>query len=178
MVMEQKIQAAVDYGIDCFIFDWYMYEDGPFLNRCLDEGFLNSKNVAKIKFALMWANHDWLDIHPYTRGSEPKLLYPGKVSVQKFEEIGDLLIAKYFTQPNYWLIDGRAYFSIYDIQKFIEGFGSITAAKAAMERLNQKAVAAGLKGIHWNMVAWGRPILPVEWLPLYQYCGEQYSGQF
>jgi hypothetical protein len=51
---------------------------------------------------------------------------------------------------------------VYDIQKFIEGFGSIAATKAAMERLNKKAVAAGLKDIHWNMVAWGQPILPVE----------------
>ena len=30
-VMAQKINAAADNGIDCFIFDWYMYEDGPFL---------------------------------------------------------------------------------------------------------------------------------------------------
>jgi len=79
-VMEQKIKAASGYGIDCFIFDWYMYEDGPFLNRCIDEGFLKAKNVSKIKFALMWANHDWVEIHPYTRGTKQKLLYPGKVS--------------------------------------------------------------------------------------------------
>ena len=36
-VMAKKIEAAVSHGIDCFIFDWYMYEDGPFLNRCIDE---------------------------------------------------------------------------------------------------------------------------------------------
>ena len=47
----------------------------------------------------------------------------------------------------------------------MEGFGSIEATKAAMERLNQKAIAAGLKGVHWNLVAWGRPILPVEKVP-------------
>ena len=75
-VMALKIDAAADNGIDCFIFDWYMYEDGPFLNRCIDEGFLNAPNNRKIQFALMWANHDWIDIHPYTRGTEKKLLYP------------------------------------------------------------------------------------------------------
>ena len=161
-VMEQKIQAASDYGVDCFIFDWYMYEDGPFLNRCIDEGFLKAKNTSKIKFALMWANHDWVEIHPYKRGTPQKLLYPGKVSAKRFDEIGDLLISQYFIKPNYWKIDGKPYFSVYDIQKFIEGFGSIDATKVAMERLNKKAIAAGLKGIHWNMVAWGQPILPVE----------------
>lgn len=164
-VMEQKIQAASDYGIDCFIFDWYMYNDGPFLNQCLDDGFLNAKNNSKIKFALMWANHDWVDIHPYTRGTGQKLLYPGKVTPQRFDEIGDLLIREYFTKPNYWKIDGKAYFSIYDIQKFMESFGSIEATKVAMKRLDEKAKAAGLKGIHWNMVTWGRPVLPVEKVP-------------
>ncbi|MEN8158096.1 MAG: glycoside hydrolase family 99-like domain-containing protein, partial [Bacteroidota bacterium] len=29
--MAQKIDAAVDHGVDVFLFDWYMYEDGPFL---------------------------------------------------------------------------------------------------------------------------------------------------
>ena len=165
VVMSQKIDAASKYGIDCLIFDWYMYEDGPFLNRCLDEGFLKAKNASKIKFAFMWANHDWEDIHPYTKGAPHKLLYPGKVSAKRFDEISDQLVSQYFTQPNYWKIDGKAYFSIYDIQKFMDGFGSIEATKAAMQRLNNKAVAAGLKGVHWNIVAWGRPILPVEKVP-------------
>jgi len=164
-VMAQKIEAASKYGVDCFIFDWYMYEDGPFLNQCIDDGFLKAHNVNKINFALMWANHDWTDIHPYTRGTAQQLLYPGKVTAKRFEEIGDLLVSQYFTLPNYWKIDGKAYFSIYDIQKFMEGFGSIAATKAAMVRLNDKAVAAGLKGIHWNIVAWGRPVLPVEKVP-------------
>ena len=164
-VMAQKIKAASDYGIDCFIFDWYMYENGPFLNRCLDEGFLKAKNSGKIKFALMWANHDWVDIHPYTSGTKQKLLYEGKVTAKRFDEIADLLVSQYFIRPNYWKIDGKAYFSVYDIQKFMDGFGSIEAAKTAMNRLNDKAIAAGLKGVHWNLVAWGRPVLPVEKVP-------------
>jgi hypothetical protein len=164
-VMAKKIEAAVVHGIDCFIFDWYMYEDGTFLNRCIDEGFLKAKNTETLKFALMWANHDWVNIHPYTRGAEQKLLYPGKVSQERFEEIGDFVIKEYFTKSNYWKIDGKPYFSIYDITKFVEGFGSIEATKAAMERMSQKAINAGLKGIHWNLVAWGNPILPFENAP-------------
>jgi hypothetical protein len=164
-VMAKKIEAAASHGIDCFIFDWYMYDDGPFLNRCIDEGFLNAPNCDSIQFALMWANHDWVNIHPYTRGAEQKLLYPGKVSPERFEEIGDFVIREYFTKANYWKIDGKPYFSIYDVKKFVESFGSLEATKAAMERMNKKAVQAGLKGIHWNLVAWGNPILPVENAP-------------
>jgi hypothetical protein len=165
IVMAQKIDAATDNGIDCFIFDWYMYEDGPFLNRCIDEGFLKAPNCERIKFGLMWANHDWVDIHPYTRGAEQKLLYPGKVTPKRFDEICDFVIKEYFVKPNYWKIDGKAYFSVYDVQKFVEGFGSMEATKDAMDRMREKAIAAGLKGVHWNLVAWGNPILPVEKAP-------------
>ena len=164
-VMAEKISAAVDNGIDCFIFDWYMYEDGPFLNQCIDDGFLKAENCNQIKFGLMWANHDWVDIHPYKLGTEQKLLYPGVVSPKRFDEICDFVIKEYFTRPNYWKIDGKAYFSVYDVQKFVNGFGSMEAAKAAMDRMRQKAIAAGLKGVHWNLVAWGSPILPGEKVP-------------
>lgn len=164
-VMAQKIDAAVDNGIDCFIFDWYMYEDGPFLNQFIDDGFLKAKNCERIKFGLMWANCDWVDIHPFTRGAEQKLLYPGKVSPKRFNEICDFVIKEYFTKANYWKIDGKAYFSVYDVQKFVDGFGSMEATKAAMNRMREKAIAAGLKGVHWNLVAWGNPILPVEKAP-------------
>jgi hypothetical protein len=163
--MAQKIEAAADNGIDCFIFDWYMYEDGPFLNRCIDEGFLKAKNCKRIKFGLMWANCDWVDIHPYTHDAGQKLLYPGKISPKRFDEICDFVIKEYFTRPNYWKIEGKAYFSVYDVQKFVEGFGSLEATKAAMDRMRKKAIAAGLKGVHWNLVAWGNPILPVEKAP-------------
>ncbi|HWK58540.1 MAG TPA: glycoside hydrolase family 99-like domain-containing protein [Parapedobacter sp.] len=165
-VMAKKIQTAVDHGVNCFIFDWYMYEDEPFLEKALDEGFLKAENTDKINFALMWANHDWMDIHPYTYGEEHKILYPGKVSPERFEEIGDHLIERYFQQANYLKIDGKPYFSVYDVQRFIEGFGTVEAAKAAMDRLRDKAVAAGLGGIHWNLVAWGAPILPGEEVPV------------
>lgn len=164
-VMEQKINAAVDHGVNCFIFDWYMFQDGPFLNQCIDSGFLRAANKDKIDFAIMWANHDWVDIHPYTRDTEQRLLYPGKVSPERFEEIGDLLIKQYFTQPNYLKVNGEPYFSVYDVQKFVEGFGSMEKTKEAMDRLREKAKAAGLKGVHWNLVAWGNPILPVEKAP-------------
>ena len=162
LVMEQKIDAAADHGIDVFIFDWYHYEDGPFLNRCLDKGFLQAKNTNRLKFSLMWANHDWIELFPYKRGTAQTTIYPGAVSPACYDAICDHLIKDYFTKPNYWLIDGKAYFSIYDVQKFVESFGSIDATCDAMNRLRNKAIAAGLKGVHWNLVAWGFPVLPVE----------------
>ena len=58
-VMAKKIDAAADHGINAFIFDWYWYENKPFLERCLNEGFLKAHNNHRLKFSLMWACHDW-----------------------------------------------------------------------------------------------------------------------
>lgn len=164
-VMKKKIQVAVNHGIDVFIFDWYNYNGKPFLNRCLDEGFLQAKNCRKIKFALMWANHNWQDLYPYTLGEKQDWLYSGKVTPESFDKIENKLIHDYFTQSNYWKIDGKAYFSIYDIHRFIESFGSLEATRKAMDQLREKAVKAGLKGVHWNLIAWDMPILPGQDAP-------------
>ena len=160
--MAQKIDAAADHGIDAFIFDWYYYDDGPFLDSPLDRGFLRARNNRRLKFALMWANHDWVDIHPYHRGAEQKVLYPGRVSPATFEKVGDHLIRDYFRRPNYWKIDGKPYFSFYELTKLRASFGSVGATRAALDRFRAKAVAAGLPGLHLNAVVWGQPILPGE----------------
>ena len=63
-VMSKKIRTAQEYGVDVFVFDWYYYDGGSYLQRALDEGFLPAVKGTKFKFALMWANHDWYDRHP------------------------------------------------------------------------------------------------------------------
>ena len=56
-------------GVNCFLLDWYWYEDGPFLQKCLERGYLKSSNKSKVKFAIHWANHNWVDIHPAIRST-------------------------------------------------------------------------------------------------------------
>ncbi len=160
--MAQKIDAAAKYGVDVFLFDWYYYDDGPFLERTIDEGFLQAENRDKIKFALMWANHDWVEIFPKHKDVPSSLIYPGKVTPETFDKICDLVIEKYFKQPNYWKIDGAPYFSIYELTKFAQNFGSFDATKAAIERFREKTKAAGFPDLHLNAVYWGRPVVPGE----------------
>jgi len=164
-VMEQKIAAAADHGIDAFIFDWYYYNDGPFLDCPIDLGFLKARNNARLKFAFMWANCDWQEIHPYRRGAERKVLYPGVVTPDTFDTICDRVIRSYFKHPSYWRIDGRPYFSFHEMTKLMKGFGSVAETRAALDTFRAKAVAAGLPGLHLNAVVWGRPILPGETKP-------------
>lgn len=160
--MEQKIDCAVEYGVDVFLFDWYYYDDGPFLERTIDDGFLFAQNREKIKFALMWANHDWVDIFPKHKDIPSPLLYPGKVTPETFDKICDLVIEKYFKQPNYWKINDSPYFSIYDLNQFAASFGSYEATKRAIERFREKTKAAGFPDLHLNAVYWMRPNIPGE----------------
>ena len=161
-VMEKKIDAAADHGVGAFIFDWYYYDDGPFLNNCLDKGYLNAANKDRVKFSLMWANHDWLELHPWKRGTPQTLLFPGKIAPDKFDKMCDHVIADYFLKPSYWRIDGRPYFSFYDLEKLMSNFGTVQATRAALDKFREKARTAGLPGLHLNAVVYNNPVLPGE----------------
>jgi hypothetical protein len=153
----KEIDLAADHGITCFIYDWYWYEDGPFLEAGLEQGFLKAPNRSRLKFGLMWANHDWLNIHPATFVNRPETLAPGKVSRAGFEGLTAHVVQAYFSQPNYWKIDGEPYFSIYEWKTFVDGLGGPGPAKEALEQLRTRTKAAGFPGLHLNVSAWGVP---------------------
>jgi hypothetical protein len=158
LAMAQKIDAAADNGIDAFIFDWYYYDAGSslladptpghwdgqkYLSTALENGFLKAANNSKLKFSLMWCNHDLGSVK-------------GAVKPQTFEEIMDYVIANYFKLPSYWKINGFPYFSIYQINTFIETYGNnYTKAAAAIELFRTKVKAAGFPDLHLNGVLFG-----------------------
>ena len=162
-VMEMKINAASKYGVDVFIYDWYYYNDGPFLEKGLENGFLKVKNNNKVRFALMWANHDWVDLFPRNpeTGTAP-LFYPGTITPETFDKMTDYIISAYFSQPTYWKVDGSPYFSIYELFKFVESMGGKEGAKVALEKFRAKTKKAGFRDLHLNAVVWGIQILPNE----------------
>lgn len=153
--MEKRIGAAAHAGLDAFIFDWYWYDDKPYLDRALDEAFLKAKNRRKIKFALMWANHDWHDIMPAEQGKEPPLIFHGAVDRKIFDHATDVIVKRYFSQPNYWKVGGKPYFSIYELWTLVKGLGGLEQTREALDAFRAKAKAAGLPGIHLNAVGWG-----------------------
>ncbi len=165
VAMAKKIDAAADHGIDAFIFDWYYYDDGLFLERGLEQGFLKAKNNNRMKFSLMWANHDWIDIHPISpekRKQGPDLLYPGKITQETWEKMTDYVISTYFKHPSYWAINGAPYFSVYDLSRFFDIFGSAEGTRRGIEAFRNKVKAAGFSDLHLNAVVWGRAVLPSE----------------
>ena len=148
-VMAQKIDAAADHGIDVFVFDWYFYDEenisgNKYLFQALEEGFLGADNNDRIKFAVMWCNHDLGNIAP------------GAVAPQTVDAMMDYVIEHYFKHPYYWKIDGCPYFSIYEVNSFLASFGNdYEKAAAAIARFREKVKQAGFKDLCLNGVLFG-----------------------
>ncbi len=153
--MEIKLDAAADHGVNVFIFDWYWYQNKPFLEDCLNKGYLKAKNRERVKFYLMWANHDWLDIFPLGRAGGGGKVFDGKVDRATFDAAVDHVIKDYFSQPSYYKIEGAPVFSIYELGTLIAGLGGMEATKAALDSFRAKTKAAGFPDLHLNGILWG-----------------------
>lgn len=158
----EQVTLAVDYGVDGFLFDFYWYEDGPYLNRALDEGFLRADNTEDVEFALMWANHELTDIFPFDPSQQrsPTRLKDGAISLTAFQSMARHVIHAYFTQPNYLRVDGKPWFSIYELGTLIAGLGGIEKTREALEWFEAESVRSGFPGLHLDVVIWGIGVLP------------------
>lgn len=158
----REIELAAAHGVNGFLYDWYWYEGNPFLEGALERGFLKADNRSKLKFALMWANHDWVNLFPHAAGTPLELMMPGAATRASFERMTDYFVEHYLHQPNYLLIDGAPYFSIYELGTFIKGIGGLDAARDALEAFRAKVKAAGFPDLHLNAIVWGVTVLPSE----------------
>lgn len=163
-VMEMQIQTALDYGVNVFIYDWYWYDNRPFLENCLNDGFLKARNNGDMKFYLMWANHnaDYL-WDKRNAGEVNEVIWRGSVTPAVFDEICDRTIETYFKRDNYYTIDGCPVYMIFEPDNFIRTFSSTDAAKQGVERFREKVKAAGFPDLHLQCVYWARG--NYDWLP-------------
>lgn len=161
-VMAGKIELAAASGLDAFLFDWYWYDGGPYLQRPLEEAFLPASRGGDVRFALMWANHDWLNIHPWKRATGPTELASGLVDAAEFERATDYLIERYFSHPQYLLFDGKPYLSIYELATLVRGLGGLDATADALQGLRRRVQNSGFPDVHLNVVGQEIPVLPQE----------------
>ncbi len=162
-VMQMQIEAATDHNVNLFIYDWYWYDRRPFLEQCLNDGFLGAKNRDKMKFFLMWANHNAVTLWDKRISSDlATVIWDAAIDRAEFERMAARLIDKYFLRPEYYRIGGKPVFMIYDVPNFVRGLGSLDAARGALDWLRAACVKRGLPGLHLMMTMWSEASLNVS----------------
>lgn len=148
---ERQIDLAADHGVNVFHVDWYWYENGPYLNRPLDEALLKASNNHRMKFGIMWANHDWKHIFPMPRSKEKAMLFPSEYDDNAMEALIRECIEKYFAHPRIWTIDGKPVVSVFDLNDMVGKIG-LEGAKRLFDRFDRRLHQAGLPGLHLNVM--------------------------
>ncbi|HEY1793184.1 MAG TPA: glycoside hydrolase family 99-like domain-containing protein [Opitutaceae bacterium] len=143
----REIDAAAGHGLTAWMIDWYWHDGVQFYHEQLEKGFLNAHNRARLKFAIMWANHDWKNVYPAKSPGEAAVLLPQTHSLEDFRRVTRYYIDHYFHQPNYWRIDGALVFGIFDLGKVIQYLGE-DGTKRALEEMRAAVRKAGLGELH------------------------------
>jgi hypothetical protein len=174
--MQQRIELASSSGLEFFMFDWYWYAElgntsdgGVFLDGALESGFLPAlKHMAAVnspasgfQFSLMWANQDWVDVHPAKAGfhgtgrksnatipRDVLLMFDGFMSPTVYSSAFDYIIANYMVHPNYKRLPtagsgGKdcAWFSFYLVEYLAQGVGGWQQAATALADFRARAAA-------------------------------------
>lgn len=169
-VMELQIEKAAEYGVNVFIYDWYWYDGRPFLEQCLDEGYLQAENNDKVKFYLLWANHDATYLWDRRNSHLDNVVWSGAADEKQFDIITDRVIKNYFSHPSYYKINNKPVFMIYDLVNFIRGLGGVDGAKNGIELFRNKVKAAGFDGLELQLCVWSENSVDIHSLD------ENYSG--
>ncbi len=154
-VMEFQIKEALRHGVNVFIYDWYWYDRRPFLEQCLNEGFLGAPNNEDMKFYLMWANHDAGYTWDKRHSDCSEVIWLGSQPREEFERVCRRVIDQYFTRPNYYKIGGCPVFMIYDVMNLMKGLGGVDKTREAIEYFRSLVKEAGFPDLHLQLTIWG-----------------------
>ena len=123
----------------------------------LDEAFLNARNRNRLKFAVMWANHNWGlwpalddDEHQAMNGNvnqSSNLFLKITHSEQDLRNVVDFCSEKYFRLENYWKIDGKPVYSFFSSDRLFESVPPADVVRI----MNEQAEKNGFPGIYLLM---------------------------
>lgn len=164
----REIDLAADHNIDVFLFDWYWYSGVRLMEETLENGFLKAPNRSRLKFALMWANHDWTDYFPAPYDKPRNIWLPSRHSPADLTRVIDYCIEHYFREANYWTVEGRLFFSIFTPESLVDQLGGAAKTKSLLAALDRKLAKAKLPPIHWNAMTW-----TPEWVAKFRDAGFQ-----
>lgn len=149
---EKQIDLAAEHGITTFMFDWYWYNGVQILQNALEKGFLQSANRAKLKFFLMWANHEWWNWPAMTgkpgMGQAPWLFMHH--TIDDLRQVIRYCAQNYFSQPNYLKIADEPVFAVYQPNYLQQQLSSQVAnVEEPLSVMRREAQRWGFKGLHF-----------------------------
>jgi len=145
---EREIAAAADHGIHGWMIDWYWHDGVMFYQEQLENGFLAAPSRNRLRFALMWANHDWRAVYPAHAPDSAAILLRQTHSQQDCLRVMDYCIEHYFRQPNYWRLNGALVFGIFDIGLLARQLGGADGLRRAVDGMRSRVARAGLGALH------------------------------
>ena len=145
-VLDWHVHWLREHAVNLMIWDWYPQVDGGgkfdptfFGNRALEIGFLGKEKLGgppvatnrfadTMPFAVMWTNHP-----PGNR------LAPG---------LGEYIVDQFFSQPNYYRIDGKPLLAIWNPNDLVQAAGGAPQAKQVIEHVRRYAHDKGHPGVY------------------------------
>jgi hypothetical protein len=145
-VLDWHVHWLREHAVNLMVWDWYPQVDKNgkfdptfFGNRALELGFLGKQALGgppartnrfadTMPFAVMWTNH-----------APMNKLAPG---------LGKYIVDQFFSQPNYWKIDGKPLLAIWNPDDLVAGAGGETQARAVVDGVRAYAVSKGHAGVY------------------------------
>ncbi|MFA5676554.1 MAG: glycoside hydrolase family 99-like domain-containing protein [Christensenellales bacterium] len=146
IAVARKIDAALAAGINIFMYDWYWYGNRPFLENALNNGFLKAPNNERMRFFIMWANHDVTSLWN-NKSDDRGVIWNADVSYDEFTKVLVPRFIAYFKKPNYYKIEGKPVFGLYLLRTMVRGMGGAENAKKAFEFFRAEVKKAGFPDI-------------------------------
>lgn len=151
----KEISLAAAHGIDVFLVDWYWYSGVKIMEEALERGLLKARNRNGVQFALMWANHNWADYFPPPFGRKWNSWLPSRHSPRDWARVMDYCVAHYFRQPNYWRVEGRLFFSLFEPLRLVRELGGAKAFRKTLSATQRLLARNKLPPLHLNAMVWG-----------------------
>lgn len=139
-VADWQIKWMVEHGVTFIVYDWYWSAGGRSLEHGIHQGFFKARYNDKIKFCLLWANHN----------------APNTSSPEDMVNVTNYWLDNYFLRDDYMKVDGKPVVVIFSPYRLTADMG-VPAVKAAFEKSREMAKARGLNGIYFVGCTWPGP---------------------
>ncbi len=148
-VAANQVKLATAHGVDMFVYGFFWSRGKRALYKPLDEGFLKSKECDEFLFAVMWANRMPRGVLPVKNAPGPEI-DPGRLVYTDRDDFMNLIIfleENYFRRRNYFRINNKPLFSIFDSTFFINQLG-FDLTSEALNEADKYLISKGYDGLH------------------------------